>query len=35
MEAGEAAQTTATNDENPTEPEGEAPRLDGGEVPNA
>ena len=35
MEADEVTETTATNNENPTELEGEAPRLDGGKVPNA
>ena len=35
MEPDEVTETTATNNENPTELEGEAPRLDGGKVPNA
>ena len=35
MEADEVTQTAATNDENLAELAGEAPRPDGGEVPNA
>ena len=34
MEPDEVTETTTTNDENPTELEGEALRPDGGEVPN-
>ena len=35
MEADEVTKTTATKDENLAELEGEAPRPDGGKVPNA
>ena len=35
MEANEVTETTGTNNENPAELEGEAPRPDGGKVPNA
>ena len=35
MEADEVTETTATNNENPAELEGEAPRPNGGKVPNA